>query len=107
MRFIGELYKNDMIKIDIMLWCLNSLLENDDEQLECFTKLMTTSGGVLEQQSLALKDTAGKPASFQTLQEIWKTVQQFAKTGPSNRIKFMLHRLVGIERQWCVHVCCA
>ena len=50
MRFIGELYKNDMIKIDtprIMLWCLNSLLENDDEQLECFGKLMTTSGGSL------------------------------------------------------------
>jgi len=97
MRFIGELYKNDMIKIDtprIMLWCLNSLLENDDEQLECFGKLMTTSGGSLEQQALALRDTAGKPVSYNTLQDIWKAVGQFAKTGPSNRTKFMLQDLL-------------
>jgi translation initiation factor 4G len=97
MRFIGELYKNDMIKIDIMLWCLKTLLEDDEEQLECFTKLMTTSGGSLEQQAVALRDQAGKPTSYIQLQECWKVVDQFTKTGPSNRIKFMLQDLLDLR----------
>jgi translation initiation factor 4G len=97
MRFIGELYKNDMIKIDIMLWCLKTLLEDDEEQLECFTKLMTTSGGSLEQQAIALRDTAGKPASWEQLQELWKAVGQFTKKAPSNRIKFMLQDLLDLR----------
>jgi translation initiation factor 4G len=96
MRFIGELYMNDMIKIDIMLWCLNTLLEDDEEQLECFVKLMTTSGGSLSQQALAL-ERAGKPASQEQLQICWKTVQQFAKKGPNNRIKFMLQNLLELR----------
>ena len=96
MRFIGELYKNDMIKIDIMLWCLKTLLEDDEEQLECFVKLMTTSGGSLEQQALAL-EAAGKPASWEQLQECWTTVGQFATKGPSSRIKFMLQGLLELR----------
>ena len=97
MRFIGELYKNDMIKIDIMLWCLKTLLEEDEEQLECFAKLMTTSGGSLEQQAMALRDTAGKPASWDQLQELWKAVGQLTKKAPSNRIKFMLQDLLDLR----------
>lgn len=97
MRFIGELYKNDMIKIDIMLWCLKTLLEDDEEQLECFAKLMTTSGGSLEQQALALRDTAGKPASWEQLQECWKVVEKIAKKGPSARIRFMLLDLLDLR----------
>lgn len=96
MRFIGELYKNDMIKIDIMLWCLKTLLEDDEEQLECFVKLMTTSGGSLEQQALAL-EAVGKPASREQLQECWKKVGQFTTKGPNNRIKFMLQGLLELR----------
>jgi len=97
MRFIGELYKNDMIKIDIMLWCLKTLLEDDEEQLECFAKLMTTSGGSLEQQAIALRDSAGKPTSYEQLEECWKVVEKFSKKGPNARIRFMLLDLLELR----------
>merc|ERR1712048_1197317 len=63
MRFIGELYKGDLISTKIMIHCLPALLEGDvsslkelknnkdksnvknevdEEKVECFAKLMTT-----------------------------------------------------------------
>ena len=40
--FIGELYKNKVIKGAIMISCLERLfLHTDEEKLECFAKLMT------------------------------------------------------------------
>jgi hypothetical protein len=49
-QFIGELFKLGLIKLDIMIWCLSRLLFNkdqnqaDEDDLECFAKLMTTVG---------------------------------------------------------------
>jgi len=123
MRFIGELYHFDMIKIDIMLFCLESLLtgevaeeekkenkdddeEADEEKIECFTKLMSTIGDSLERQSVALKE-AGKTSSFEKLDECWHTVEIMAgvckEKGPhvSNRVKFMLQDLIEMrDKGW-------
>ena len=119
MRFIGELYKGDLISIKIMLFVLPALLEGessfsgatgekkdsdsddiDEEKVECFTKLMTTIGSSLEQQSAAMKDV-GKADASDKLADCWVEVQRLAGvkkgrdvTAVSNRIKFMLQDLL-------------
>uniref|UniRef100_A0A7S1GLC7 MI domain-containing protein n=1 Tax=Cyclophora tenuis TaxID=216820 RepID=A0A7S1GLC7_CYCTE len=94
MRFIGELYKVDMIKNDIMLWCLKTLLQDfEEEKVECFAQLMTTIGYSLEQHSAALLQ-AGKPNASEDLKELWKSANSLVEGSSgqpvSNRIKFML-----------------
>jgi len=112
MRFIGELYKGDLISIKVMLVCLPALLEGDvsssdkedacsidEEKVECFTKLMTVIGFILEQQSLSLKKN-GKTDSHEKLVACWNSIEIMAgkrkEEGPkvSNRIKFMLQDLI-------------
>ena len=98
MRFIGELYKHDLISIRVMIFCLPFLLdaeENnnnnsddvnsnnnnknntlkiiDEEKLECFSKLMTTIGHSLEMQSKALENV-GKKDSANKLAKCWNDV---------------------------------
>jgi len=101
-RFIGELYKGDMIKLEIMLWCLKNLLEDyDEERVECFTKLITTIGYPLEQQSSILAQT-GKGGPQKQLHSCWKKVLSMIYGGQvSNRIKFMLLDLVEMrDKGW-------
>lgn len=48
-RFIGELYKLQMLTCKIMHNCVNHLLNlGDEESLECLCKLLTTIGQGLE-----------------------------------------------------------
>lgn len=107
MRFIGELYKGELINIKIMLMCLSALLEGeedaktaDEEKIECFAKLMTVIGMILEQQSMNLKEV-GKTESSENLANCWKIVQVMISgvEGPtvSNRLKFMLQDLVEMK----------
>ena len=128
MRFIGELYRVDLISIKIMLFCLPALLEGettfseesaasstpeekkdsddvDEEKVECFAKLMTTIGSSLEQQSMAMKN-GGKTDAADKLEECWATVERMAglrKDGHapsvSNRIKFMLQDLIEMRKK--------
>ncbi|KAL3801494.1 hypothetical protein HJC23_000932 [Cyclotella cryptica] len=121
MRFIGELYKGDLISIKIMLCCLPQLLRGDEpskeniengkdssgkldeEKVECFAKLMTVIGSSLEKQSEAMKNV-GKTDAADSLAECWKTVEELAGKqtagGPqvSNRIKFMLQDLLEMKQ---------
>ena len=135
MRFIGELYRVDLISIKIMLFCLPALLEGettfseesaasstpdekkgsdeiDEEKVECFTKLMTTIGSSLEQQSLGMKND-GKADAAEKLEECWATVERMTglrKDGHapavSNRIKFMLQDLIEMRKKGKLRVCC-
>jgi translation initiation factor 4G len=106
MRFIGELYKGDLIKLEVMLFCLNTLLldehehddhtENhnqhyyDEEKVECFAKLITTVGFPLEQQSY-MYSQAGKPNPQAQLDACWHKVESIAQQQETSaRIKFML-----------------
>eukprot|EP00547_Thalassionema_nitzschioides_P016573 CAMPEP_0194244306 /NCGR_PEP_ID=MMETSP0158-20130606/10948_1 /TAXON_ID=33649 /ORGANISM="Thalassionema nitzschioides, Strain L26-B" /LENGTH=745 /DNA_ID=CAMNT_0038979751 /DNA_START=99 /DNA_END=2334 /DNA_ORIENTATION=+ len=102
MRFIGELYKGDMIKLDIMLFCLKKCLEEcEEEKVECFTKLMTTVGYPLEQQSTILAQT-GKDNAKKELDDCWKQVHDLSSGKKvSNRLKFMLQDLVEMrDKGW-------
>ncbi|KAL7435266.1 hypothetical protein ACHAXH_008272 [Discostella pseudostelligera] len=114
MRFIGELYKNDLISVKIMLRCLPALLQGDNEEssddideekVECFSQLMTVIGSSLEQQSEAMK-ALGKDDAAESLADCWRTVEIMAgkeAAGPkvSNRIKFILQGLLEMkENGW-------
>jgi translation initiation factor 4G len=99
MRFIGELYKGDLIKLDVMLFCLNTLLMDgyEEENVECFTKLMTTIGFPLEHQS-AIMSQAGKPGAQEQLDMCWDKMEEMIRGGEiSNRIKFMLQDLIEMK----------
>lgn len=112
MRFIGELYKGDLISIKIMLFCLPALLKGEDgegstdeveeEKVECFSKLMTVIGDSLEKQSEAMKNI-GKADAAESLADCWRIVEIMAdrrkEQGPkvSNRIKFMLQDLLEMK----------
>jgi translation initiation factor 4G len=101
MRFIGELYKCDLISAKIMIFLLPQLLDGrddegdvDEEKVECFAKLMTVIGKIIEEQGNAMKDI-GKPDVGNKLQDCWKKVEVMAgkvngDLSVSNRIKFML-----------------
>jgi hypothetical protein len=94
MQFIGELYKMKLIKGGIMIGCLQRLLVHDDEeQLECFAKLMTTIGQRLE-------DYDEEPEMI----ALWKQIYQLAgkepggPVAPGNRIKFLLIDLIELKQ---------
>jgi len=48
-RFIGELYRQQILTTKIMHRCIRHLLDqNDEDNLECLCKLLTTIGKDLE-----------------------------------------------------------
>jgi len=98
MRFIGELYKGDLLSVKIMLFCVLGLLgveassppssspapaesssvaEVDEEKIECFSKLMATVGHRLETQSESHM-SAGKFSIQEQLDTCWEKVALFA-----------------------------
>lgn len=63
--FVGELFKQQMLTVNIMLRCLNNLLnQRDEESLECLCKLLSTVGKDLESKKIDLGDI------FNTMKEI-------------------------------------
>eukprot|EP00592_Proboscia_alata_P007131 CAMPEP_0194355702 /NCGR_PEP_ID=MMETSP0174-20130528/3572_1 /TAXON_ID=216777 /ORGANISM="Proboscia alata, Strain PI-D3" /LENGTH=957 /DNA_ID=CAMNT_0039125077 /DNA_START=111 /DNA_END=2984 /DNA_ORIENTATION=+ len=119
LRFIGEMYKADLLKVRIMIRCLPILLDSsnpksaegddktptegeiDEEKVACFTKLMTTIGANLEEHAIALKNSGQYDVSDE-LDKCWDRVEMIAgigkkkkKKGPnaSQRSKFMLQDL--------------
>jgi hypothetical protein len=90
MRFIGELFKEELIRFDIMIMCLQTLLDGyEDDKVECFTKLMSTIGLKLEINADKLLRSK-KPSSQEQLNSCWTKVDEIISDGASPRIKFML-----------------
>jgi translation initiation factor 4G len=99
-QFIGELYKIKLLKPVIMLSCLELLLQPDDEEkLECFSKLMMTIGEQLEQES----------ENAVAIGQLWQQVLVLAGRAPESegvkalslRIRFMLQDLIELkENGW-------
>ncbi|KAJ8939180.1 hypothetical protein NQ318_017077 [Aromia moschata] len=88
-RFIGELFKQGMLTVNIMCRCLNNLLESkDEESLECLCKLLTTIGKELEM------------AKNVDLAPIFNSMRDIAtkKQGKvSSRIRFMLQDVIDLR----------
>ncbi|KAJ8665621.1 hypothetical protein QAD02_007283, partial [Eretmocerus hayati] len=86
-RFIGELFKQNMLRDQIMHQCIRHLLSQvDEENLECLCKLLTTIGKVLENKNIDLSDYL-------------KQMQQIAnrKGKISSRIRFMLQDVIDLK----------
>ncbi|KAL3912969.1 MAG: hypothetical protein SGILL_006676, partial [Bacillariaceae sp.] len=93
MTFLGELYLRDVVKLAVMMHCLDELLkdETDDENIECFAHLMTTMGQKLEDHAIQ----NNKPFD-------WDKVDQL-RSSPNihNRVKFLLQDLLELKnRGW-------
>jgi len=89
MKFLGELYKRDVVKLAIMTYCLDELLkeEENEDSIECFAELMTTMGAKLDGH--AKKNN--KPFD-------WDRVVALRKSNKiSNRIKFLLQDLLDLK----------
>lgn len=92
-RFIGELFKQNMLTCKIMHQCIKHLLHQaDEENLECLCKLLTTIGEVLESKKTDLT-------------EYFKQMQQIAnhKGKVSSRIRFMLQDVIDLRDNKWVH----
>ncbi|CAH1141154.1 unnamed protein product [Phyllotreta striolata] len=88
-RFIGELFKQQMLTQKIMLRCLNNLLDNgDEESLECLCKLLTTIGKELESKGIHLEDIFNKMKNLADRRQGTKI---------SSRIRFMLQDVIDLR----------
>ena len=85
-QFIGELFKLKLIKPDIMIWCLSRLLfhkeEADEDDLECFIKLMTVVG---EQAEYLVKNGKCHAVAEEKWYQCWDRV--YFLTGRKNTKK--------------------
>jgi bacterioferritin (cytochrome b1) len=90
MTFLGELYKRDVVKLAIMMYCLDELLKDEEHEdsLECFAHLMTTMGEKLDGHAKQV----GKPFD-------WTKVYALrTSTKISNRIQFLLQDLLDLKQ---------
>ena len=93
-RFIGELYKIDMLTGKIMRSCMNLLLDVDvisEETLECLCKLLTTVGEKMELKDAHKEDLGDY---FKRLHEI----QHKKSLKTSSRIRFMIQDVIDLRR---------
>ncbi|GJQ70481.1 putative RNA binding protein [Trypoxylus dichotomus] len=87
-RFIGELFKQQMLTVNIMMRCLTHLLENkEEESLECLCKLLSTIGKDLEEKKVDLSTI------FHTIREI--VDKKHGKI--SSRVRFMLQDVIDLR----------
>ncbi|KAJ8971141.1 hypothetical protein NQ314_000873 [Rhamnusium bicolor] len=87
-RFIGELFKQNMLTVSIMQRCLKNLLDNkDEESLECLCKLLTTIGKELETKNVCLNPI------FDTM----KNIADKKEGNVSSRIRFMLQDVIDLR----------
>ncbi|KAF2880179.1 hypothetical protein ILUMI_25980 [Ignelater luminosus] len=95
-RFIGELFKQQMLTVNIMIRCLNNLLETkDEESLECLCKLLTTVGKELE-----INKKVDLTIIFATIKEIADK-----KNGNiCNKVRFMIQDVIDLRGlKWVPH----
>uniref|UniRef100_A0A5S6QAM8 MIF4G domain-containing protein n=1 Tax=Trichuris muris TaxID=70415 RepID=A0A5S6QAM8_TRIMR len=91
--FIGELYKENLLSLGIMLGCIGTLHNsNTEEGMECLCKLLSSIGHYLENgPNRASEEDLGK------LDKLFKALPQKAEAFCSSRIKFMILDLIDLR----------
>ncbi|KAH8087801.1 armadillo-type protein [Cristinia sonorae] len=94
-KFIGELFKLQMLTERIMHECVKKLLHNvenpEEEEIESLCKLMTTVGALLDTP----KARAHMDVYFQRMKELTKSANV------NSRMQFMLQDVIELrERKW-------
>ncbi|XP_043285612.1 eukaryotic translation initiation factor 4 gamma 3-like isoform X4 [Venturia canescens] len=95
-RFIGELFKKEMLTIKIMHFCINHLLSSpDEENLECLCKLLTTIGKALAERHIAVGNPEALDPYFTKLSNFVgkKGIQRKI----SSRIRFMIQDVMDLK----------
>uniref|UniRef100_A0A1B6CCD2 MI domain-containing protein n=1 Tax=Clastoptera arizonana TaxID=38151 RepID=A0A1B6CCD2_9HEMI len=91
-RFIGELYKLQMLTSAIMFRCLQQLLKKpEEESLECLCKLLTTIGKDLEHA----KESAQLQPIFSNMLSL---SQKHEHSKVSSRVRFMLQDVIDLRK---------
>lgn len=93
-KFIGELYKINMLTTTIMTWCVDTLLREENEyKLECLCKLLTTVGQKMESKT---NDPDQKTCN---LSQYFKKMQLIVKGHKvSSRVRFMLQDVIDLRK---------
>lgn len=90
-RFIGELFKFELLTMKILMKCIEQFLENEEheESLECLCKLLTTVGKIVH-----TKDKVHLDKFVEQMQEIVKKKSQ----NISSRVRFMLQDVIDLKK---------
>ena len=105
-RFIGELFKEDLVSSKIMMHCINHLVPNknaEEENLENLCKLLETAGGKWETQMLKAKKNKKQTAENEaTVKRTFATLKELTnRAGLSSRIKFAVLDILDLrDRKW-------
>ncbi|XP_055299644.1 eukaryotic translation initiation factor 4 gamma 3-like [Sitodiplosis mosellana] len=99
-RFIGELYRQNMLLTSIMEWCVMVLLNiRTEEKLECLCKLLTTVGQKMEHKT---GDEEYDKKYYRDLTPHFLTMQQIAsdkkQSKISSRVRFMLMDVIELRK---------
>lgn len=99
-RFIGELYRQNMLLTSIMEWCVMTLLSiRTEEKLECLCKLLQTVGQKME---LKTHDEEYDKKYYRDLTPHFQTMQQIAsdkkQSKISSRVRFMLMDTIELRK---------
>lgn len=99
-RFIGELYRQNMLLTSIMEWCVVTLLNiRSEEKLECLCKLLTTVGQKMEHQTF---DEEYDKKYYRDLTLYFQQMQQIAsdkkQSKISSRVRFMLMDVIELRK---------
>jgi len=99
-RFIGELYRQNMLLTSIMEWCVMTLLSiRTEEKLECLCKLLQTVGQKME---LKTHDEEYDKKYYRDLTPHFQTMQQIAsdkkQSKISSRVRFMLMDVIELRK---------
>ncbi|KAK4879112.1 hypothetical protein RN001_007258 [Aquatica leii] len=90
LRFMEELFKQNMLTVDIMMRCLKKLLNTkDEESLECFCKLLTTVGKELQ---------SNKKENLQPLFQKMKKISEKENSNISSRVRFMIQDVIDLQQ---------
>ncbi|CAM9283329.1 unnamed protein product [Ascophyllum nodosum] len=96
MRFVGELYKVELLKERHVLEAIHDMFggssgdEPDEERLECMVKLLQTCGSKL--------DSTGSPDTVKDMKRLFKRISKLAETRHiSSRVRFMLRDLIELR----------
>ncbi|XP_050088328.1 eukaryotic translation initiation factor 4 gamma 3-like [Anopheles aquasalis] len=96
-RFIGELYKHEQLRANVMVSCMNILFGDDmldEESLECLCKLLTTIGARIEKEEEKSLDVC-----FTKLQSVVERKTLMPGGEPvCNRIRFMIMDLLDLRK---------
>ncbi|KAI1283076.1 Eukaryotic translation initiation factor 4 gamma 1 [Halotydeus destructor] len=93
-KLIGELYKLEMMKGSIMVFCMHKLIsELEEESLECLCTLLKTIGNQLEEECRKLgKSEEHLEPYFKRLEKIVRDKQT------SSRIRFLIQDVLDMRR---------